>query len=288
MKDREHMSRHQAGRVTALLSSVDRLGRPMVMGVLNVTPDSFSDGGRHMKQKQALAHAMDMIAEGADVIDVGGESTRPGAEPVAVEEELSRVLPVIQGIREISDIPISVDTWKSTVAREALAAGADIVNDISFGTMDDCMFSVVAEGGAGYVGMHMKGTPCSMQVNPKYGDVLEEVRTYLEKRAELAANTGVKREAILIDPGIGFGKTDAHNIALLWGIPSLCACGYRVAIGTSRKSMFGRLLKLDVADRLIPSVTSAVLAWQRGASLVRVHDVRETVIALETARLLCE
>ena len=274
--------------MTALLSSPGSGGTPIVMGILNVTPDSFSDGGKHLKQEQAVNHALDMIAEGADVIDVGGESTRPGADPVTLEEELDRVLPVIEAIRRISDIPISVDTYKSTVAREALAVGADMVNDISFGEFDEAILQVAADAGACYIGMHMKGTPRNMQFNPVYNNVLKEVTAYLKIRADLVAAAGVRPERILVDPGIGFGKTDVHNLALLQGIPTLCDTGYPVAIGTSRKSMFGRLLKLDMHDRLVPSVLSAVMAWQKGASLVRVHDVRETVLALKTARLLCE
>ncbi len=254
-----------------------RLGeKTRVMGILNVTPDSFSDGGNFVDPDAAVDHALQMAAEGADIIDIGGESTRPGAEPVAVEEELRRTVPIIGKIRAQSDVLISIDTMKSAVAFQALEAGADIINDVSGFEADPDMVDVAAESGAGVVLMHMKGTPQTMQQNPSYADAVGEVFHYLEARMAFAVSRGVKRESIAADPGIGFGKTLEHNLQLLRGIPDL-AKSAPVLIGASRKSMIGQLLdRKDPAQRLAGSLGLAGWAAARGAHILRVHDVIDT------------
>ncbi len=254
-----------------------RLGeRARVMGVLNVTPDSFSDGGAFVDPDAALARAEEMIAEGADLIDIGGESTRPGAEPVSLEEELARTVPVIEKIRAVSDVPISIDTTKAEVAERALEAGADILNDVSAFEGDPRMVAVAAESGAGVILMHMKGAPRVMQNDPTYGDVVAEVAAYLKTRVDFAVANGVERAAIMIDPGIGFGKTDAHNLELLRGLPTLARIA-PVLIGASRKSLIGRLLdRADPAERVAGGLGIAAWATLRGAAVLRVHDVIDT------------
>lgn len=252
------------------------------MGILNVTPDSFSDGGKFLAVETAVAHALQMAADGADIIDVGGESTRPGARPVPAEEETARTVPVIRMLRERTDALISIDTRKAEVARAALAAGADIINDVS-ALSDPGMAELAAETGAGVVLMHMQGSPETMQAAPRYGDVTAEVRAFLEERMALAAAQGVAAEQIALDPGIGFGKTDAHNIALLNGIPALAAAGRPVLIGASRKGFIGRLLGREADERLAGSLAAAVYAALRGAHVLRVHDVKESC---DAARLV--
>ncbi len=284
-------SRHDVHRGdVGILPLIERMaaGHPLIMGILNVTPDSFSDGGRFIDAEKAVAHALKMEADGADLIDIGGESTRPGASAVDLKDELKRVLPVMHAIRQQSRIPISIDTTKSQVARAALDAGVEMINDVTFGDGDPEMFDVVADYPCLYTGMHMQGTPRNMQDRPLYADVVKEVGEYLEDRADLLAEKGFAQTRIVIDPGIGFGKSDAHNLSLLRKISELKRTGYRLMIGTSRKSMFGRLMNLDVEERLIPSVISAVLAVRQGADIVRVHDVAETRMALQTADLICE
>lgn len=250
------------------------------MGVLNVTPDSFSDGGRWLDPAAAVAHGLAMADEGADVVDVGGESTRPGAEPVPVDEELRRVVPVVEALA--SRVRVSIDTRKAAVAEAALAAGATLVNDVSAS-----LSAVAAAGGAGWVAMHMQGEPGTMQQAPSYDDVVDDVRRFLVARATAAAEAGV--EEIWIDPGIGFGKTMAHNLTLLRRLSELVATGFPVMVGTSRKSFLGRLTASSdghpalPADRVEASVATAVWALDQGAAMVRVHDVAETVAA---ARLL--
>lgn len=247
-----------------------------VMGILNVTPDSFSDGGNFVDPDAAVDHALQMAAEGADIIDIGGESTRPGAAPVAVEEELRRTVPIIGKIRAQSDVLISIDTMKSAVAFQALEAGADIINDVSGFEADPEMVNVAAESGAGVVLMHMKGTPQTMQQNPSYADAVAEVFHYLKARMAFAVSRGVKRESIAVDPGIGFGKTLEHNLQLLRGIPDL-GTSAPVLIGASRKSMIGQLLdRKDPAQRLAGSLGLAGWAAARGAHILRVHDVIDT------------
>lgn len=252
--------------------------QPKVLGILNVTPDSFSDGGDHLELERAVERAEAMLSEGADLIDVGGESTRPGAAPVMVEEEIRRVVPVIEAIAD--RCPISIDTRHEAVARAAVAAGAVIINDVSAS-----LATVAADTGAGWIAMHMRGLPESMQSNPSYESVVDEVLQYLVERAELARSIGVNR--VWIDPGFGFGKTLENNVALLAATDRFVATGYPVAIGASRKSMLGALLAasdgvaaVDIGDRLEASVATACHAAMHGADLLRVHDVAATVAAL--------
>jgi dihydropteroate synthase len=245
------------------------------MGVVNVTPDSFSDGGRHADHEAAIAHARALVAEGADVVDVGGESTRPGAEPVPHDEELRRVLPVIEALR--GEVRVSIDTRHRAVAEAAVAAGATLVNDVGAS-----LWSVAAEGGVGWVAMHMKGDPRTMQDEPRYDDVVGEVRSFLVERAERALAAGVPE--VWIDPGIGFGKTAAHNLSLLRHLDALVGTGHPVLVGTSRKGFLGRLTGgAPVDDRLAASVATATWAAARGAAMVRVHDVAATAQAVRVA-----
>jgi dihydropteroate synthase len=272
------------------------------MGVVNVTPDSFSDGGLFLDADAAIAHARELIAEGADIVDVGGESTRPGAEPVPAEEELRRVLPVIEGIvasgvvgsgiAGISDSPqVSVDTSKASVARAALDAGASLVNDVSALRADPEMAALVGESGAECCLMHMRGEPRTMQADPRYGDVVDDVRAFLEERMAYAVGEGVREERIMLDPGIGFGKTIAHNLALLRRLDDLVSIGRPLVVGTSRKSFIGRILADAVgqtepvapARRLEGTIATNVLAYERGASVFRVHDVAPVRAALVVA-----
>jgi dihydropteroate synthase len=281
------------------------------MGVLNVTPDSFSDGGRFLAPEPAIEHGSRLMAEGADIVDVGGESTRPGAEPVAVEEERSRVIPVIQGLAAAaaSNVRISIDTSKAAVAEVALAAGASMVNDVTALRADPEMAGVVADSGAECCLMHMRGEPRTMQADPRYGDVVDEVKAFLEERLAFAIREGVGERRVLIDPGIGFGKTVEHNLELLRRLDELLTLGRPIAIGTSRKSFLGRIAAqapaapdaagpagsraagdgavaaapLDVAARLPGTLASNVLALERGASVFRVHDVAPVRDALAVA-----
>jgi dihydropteroate synthase len=254
---------------------IDCGAKTRVMGILNATPDSFSDGGTFQALEKAVERALQMVAEGADIIDVGGESTRPGAESVQTSEEIARTVPIIGKLREQSDVLISIDTMKADVARAAVAAGADIINDVS-ACSDPDMAAVAAETGAGLVLMHMQGRPRTMQENPHYDDVVSEVRKFLEERMAAAIRQGAAEEQICFDPGIGFGKTDVHNLALINGIPVLAAAGRPVLIGVSRKSLFGRLLGREVNERLAGSLAAGVVSVLRGASILRVHDVKET------------
>jgi dihydropteroate synthase len=256
-----------------------RLERPLVMGIVNVTPDSFSDGGAFADAEAAAAHGRRLREEGADVIDVGGESTRPGAAYVSEEEETARVLPVVEALA--ADGPVSVDTRKAAVARECARAGAAMVNDISAGRDDPAVAAVCAEFGLPYVLMHMQGTPADMQQDPHYDDVVREVRDFLAARAAWAVEQGVAD--VIIDPGIGFGKTLEHNLALLNNIPALADLGYPVMVGHSRKAFIGKLTGAAVDDRLAGSLAAALVAARRGAHVLRVHDVAETVQALAVA-----
>ena len=242
------------------------------MGVLNVTPDSFSDGGRFLDPDAAVAHGLAMAADGADVVDVGGESTRPGAEPVPEHEELRRVLPVVEALAPT--VRVSIDTAKASVAEAAVERGATLVNDVS-----SSLHEVAAAAGVGWVAMHMRGSPRTMQDAPRYDDVVGEVRDFLLSRAEAARAAGV--EEVWIDPGIGFGKTVPHNLSLLRGLPALVAGGFPVLVGTSRKSFLGKLTGGPPPDdRLEASLATAVYALDRGAAMVRVHDVAPTVQAV--------
>ncbi len=251
------------------------------MGVVNVTPDSFSDGGLFLDSERAVAHGIELVEEGADLLDVGGESTRPGAEGVSADEERRRVIPVIEGLAG-SGPPISIDTSKAAVAAAALDAGATIVNDVT-ALRDPEMAPLVAERGAGLVLMHMRGDPRTMQEDPVYGDVVAEVKALLAERIDLATGAGIAKEKIWIDPGIGFGKTVEHNLELLRRIPELKELGCRVLVGTSRKSFIGKLTGADVDDRLGGTIASCVLAVAGGADAVRVHDVKPVREALLVA-----
>jgi dihydropteroate synthase len=280
------------------------------MGVLNVTPDSFSDGGRFLAPELAIEHGSRLMAEGADIVDVGGESTRPGADPVGVEEERSRVIPVIEGLAAAapSNVQISIDTSKAAVAEVALAAGASLVNDVTAFRADPEMAGVVADRGAACCLMHMRGEPRTMQADPRYEDVVDEVKAFLEERLAFAAREGVGERRVLIDPGIGFGKTVEHNLELLRRLDELLTLGRPIVIGTSRKSFLGRIAaqasatrdaagpagaraaddgavaaRLDVAARLPGTLASNVLALERGASVFRVHDVAPVREALAVA-----
>lgn len=254
-------------------------GEVCVMGILNCTPNSFSDG-RNTSPQERVAHGLRMAEEGATVIDVGGESTRPGADFIPAEEELRRVLPVIRGLRAQSGVLISVDTNKAAVARAALDAGADIINDITALRGEDDMLPLAASSGAPVVLMHMQGLPHNMQCSPAYQNVVSEVLDFLLDRAMQAIQHGVRREAIILDPGFGFGKTFAHNAELFRNLPRMTRTGYPVLVGVSRKSMIGQALELPVDERLEGSLALAVLAAEWGARIVRAHDVKETVRAL--------
>lgn len=275
------MSEHPDRRAT------DRrldLSRPRVMGVLNVTPDSFSDGGRlydgQRTDMQAVYAAADaMVASGAAVLDVGGESTRPGAPPVPQQEELDRVLPVVEALRARWDVLVSVDTSTPGVIREAAAAGADLINDVRALTRPGALEAAAATGLPVCL-MHMQGTPQTMQESPRYVDVIAEVAAFLEARMEACLGAGIDRSKLLLDPGFGFGKTVEHNLELLRRLPELAALGPPLLVGLSRKSLIGKLTGRDVADRLPGSLALALLATQRGARLLRVHDVAETVDVL--------
>ncbi len=258
--------------------------RTLVMGVLNLTPDSFYDGGRYTTLESALARAEQMIADGADILDIGGESTRPGSDPVPLDEELRRTLPVIEAIASRWDVAISIDTTKSAVARCALQAGAHIINDISGMQFDPRMAEVAAESGALAILMHIKGTPKTMQQNPTYDDVVREVCDTLKQHAERVQQAGVPAGHIWLDPGIGFGKTLEHNLQLLRHLPALKALGYPVLVGTSRKSFIGAILGgLPPEERLEGTLATLALAVAWGADAVRVHDVKEAVRAVRVA-----
>ncbi|MEW4569784.1 dihydropteroate synthase [Tautonia sp. JC769] len=247
--------------------------RPAIMGILNLTPDSFSDGGLVPDLASALARAEQLIADGADLLDLGGESSRPGADPVSVDEEIRRVVPVVEALAGRSHVPLSIDTTKAEVARAALRAGASVINDIRGLLGDDEMPRVVAESGAGVVLMHMQGSPRTMQQDPTYADVVAEVYEALARRIERAESFGIERSRIAIDPGIGFGKTEEHNWQLLRRLDRFAGLGCAILIGTSRKRFLGTLTGRGVSDRATASVVSSLLAIEAGADVVRVHDV---------------
>lgn len=248
--------------------------RTLVMGVLNVTPDSFSDGGLYLDPKRAEERAWEMVEEGADIIDIGGESTRPGAEPLPLEEELRRVMPVLEALGSRFPVPISIDTYKAKVAEEALKAGASIVNDISGLGFDQEMAEVVARYGAALVLMHIKGTPKDMQLNPTYEDLMGEIKAYLRERIERAERAGVKPEAIIVDPGIGFGKRLEHNLEIFRRMKELEELGKPILIGPSRKRFIGEILGVDTGQRLYGTLAAVAFSVIQGAHIVRVHDVR--------------
>ena len=245
------------------------------MGILNVTPDSFYDGGVYLSKNAAVDRALQMVHEGADIIDIGGESTRPGAEPVSEEEELSRVLPVVEALVSEVNVPISIDTYKSTVASLCLEAGATIVNDISALRFDDAMMELVANYSAYVVLMHMKGTPQNMQDAPDYSDVVSEIEVFFEERITAAKSGGIPRKRIILDPGIGFGKTPVHNFTILSDLKRISGLGFPLLVGPSRKSFIGITLNLPENERLEGTAASVTAAVLNGAKIVRVHDVKE-------------
>ena len=254
--------------------------RPIVMGILNTTPDSFSDGGKFRSVKDAIAQAELMIASGVDLIDIGGESTRPGAVPVGLQEELDRVLPVIEALKECG-VPLSIDTYKSETMQQALYAGVDCINDI-WALRQDGAISVVAENNdCGIVLMHMQRDPLTMQFNPEYKDVIAEVIEFLNRRIDLLISSGVQKDRIAIDPGFGFGKSLEHNLAMLANFEHFSQLTYPALAGISRKSMIGKVTGKDSNDRVAPSVAAAIMAADRGAKIIRVHDVPETIDALK-------
>jgi len=256
------------------------------MGIVNVTPDSFSDGGQYPDAASAVDAALRMVDQGAEILDIGGESTRPGSSPVSEAEELRRVLPVIEALAGTTKVPISIDTLKSGVAKAALAAGASIVNDIAANRQDQAMWRLVAETGAGYVAMHMQGTPQTMQTHPHYGNVVAEVEAFFEERLDGLRRCGVADEQVIFDPGIGFGKTLEHNLQLLGGLQRFQRLGRPVLLGVSRKSFIGKLLGTEVGERLPAGLACACLAVADGIAMIRVHDVPETVQAMRMAEAI--
>jgi dihydropteroate synthase len=261
----------------------ERFPRPSVMGIVNVTPDSFADGGVNLRREDAVAAARRMVDEGAAIVDVGGESTRPGADPVPLDEELRRVLPVLEGVA--GQLPVSIDTAKADVARRAVELGAVLVNDVTALRGDPSMAETVAESGAYLCLMHLLGEPRTMQRDPRYDDVVDEVRAFLEERLRFAVGAGIPEHRICLDPGIGFGKTVEHNFELIRRLDELVSLGRPILVGFSRKRSLGRILG-DAGARTGPlsaSIAAAVTAYERGATILRAHDVREHVEALTTA-----
>jgi dihydropteroate synthase len=269
--------------------TVDLSKRAMIMGVLNVTPDSFSDGGAFSTTEKAVEQAERMAAAGAQIIDVGGESTRPGAEAVSADEELARVVPVIEQLRAEISAFISIDTSKATVARRALEAGATIINDVTGGRADPRMMTLAAESGAAFIIMHMQGAPRTMQVAPHYGDVVREVTIFFRQQYERALECGIDSMAIAFDPGIGFGKTVEHNLSLLAHLESLRVQERPLVVGVSRKSSLGKMIGSNaMEDRLAPTLAFTAMLRERGANVLRVHDVKENVAALRVTEALLE
>jgi dihydropteroate synthase len=262
--------------------------RPLVMGVLNVTPDSFADGGRFFDPDAALAQARALIVAGADILDIGGESTRPFADPVPLDEELRRVVPVIETLAPEINVPISIDSYKAQVARAALNAGAAIINDISALRFDPDMAATAARFGAAVILMHMQGTPRTMQDAPHYEDVLGEVRGFLKDRIHAVVEAGLPEESLIVDPGIGFGKRIEDNLALIDGLDAFLDLGRPICVGVSRKAFIGRILDLPVSDRLEGTIAAAVLCADRGAHILRVHDVGAVRRALRVAEAVKE
>ncbi|MGG4606209.1 dihydropteroate synthase [Paenalcaligenes sp. Me131] len=254
------------------------LERPLLMGIVNITPDSFSDGNAHYRTDLALAHAKKLIADGADILDIGGESTRPGAEPVSIEEELRRVLPIIEGLRD-TNIPLSVDTFKPAVMRAVLDAGADIINDVAGFRSEEALAAVQGRG-CGVCVMHMQGEPKTMQQAPQYDNVLEEVQRFLMHQVQRLRTAGLRPEQIMLDPGLGFGKTVEQNYQLLRSLPQLLQEGYPALIGLSRKSMIGHVVNRPPMERVAGSLAGMLAAVRYGASVLRVHDVAASADAL--------
>jgi dihydropteroate synthase len=267
---------HLADRVLQLTDS------PLVMGIVNVTSDSFSDGGRFLAPDAALAHAQELVGQGADILDIGGESTRPGSQPISLEEELHRVIPVVEGLAEQTRVPVSIDTSKAGVARTCLERGVHIINDVTGLRGDPALAEVLAAHNAGVIVMHMQGTPAMMQQAPHYNDVVAEISSFFEERLHAAVSAGIARERIVLDPGIGFGKTREHNLEILARLDEFQRLGRPVCLGVSRKGFLGRLLgERPTEHRLAASLAAVCYALERGAiQVVRVHDVRETCDAI--------
>ena len=270
----EHPSSPRDVIITAGPHKIVIQSNPLVMGVLNVTPDSFSDGGTYVTVAQAVDHARQMQAQGADIIDIGAESSRPGAEPINEREELRRLIPVVEAVRKVVPLPISVDTTKAAVARSAIQAGAVIVNDISALQGDALMAQLVAETGVAVVLMHMQGTPQTMQQSPRYGNVLEEITLFLQQRAQVAIASGIRPSQIVLDPGFGFGKLQEHNLRMLAEFETFTTLGYPVLAGVSRKQFIGNLIRQPVHEREFGNAGAVAVAVLKGAHIIRVHDVR--------------
>lgn len=266
-----------------------RFPRPaLVMGIVNVTPDSFSDGGQFHDANAAITHALKLVQQGAEILDIGGESTRPGAAPVSEQEELDRVIPVIARLATQTQVPLSIDTMKTGVAREAIMAGASIVNDIGANRADDSIWRLVAETKAGYVAMHMQGLPQTMQAHPVYDDVVREVAEFFQSRMQRLSTLGVAAEQVVFDVGIGFGKTLEHNLQLLAGMRHFKTLERPVLLGVSRKSFIGALTGTNVTERLPGSLACTCLALEAGVQIIRTHDVAETVQAVQVAEAILE
>ncbi len=257
-----------------------QLSRPQVMGIVNVTPDSFSDGGKYTSTQVAVSHALTLIAEGADILDIGGESTRPGAAPVPLDEELSRVIPVIEALKGVSTVPLSIDTYKPEVMRQAIAAGADMVNDVR-ALQEPGALDVVVNTNVGICLMHMQGNPQTMQMAPHYEDVVVDVEQFLADRLQACISHGIAKNRIILDPGFGFGKTREHNIRLIQQLEKLHSIGQPLLVGLSRKSVLGAIAGGDENQRLYASIAASVISAMKGAKIVRVHDVKATVDALK-------
>ncbi len=264
----------------------DLISHTLVMGIINVTPDSFYDGGKYNHKDQAVKRISEMIADGADIIDIGGLSSRPGSKPISLEEELERTIPVVESVSNNFDTLVSIDTYRSEIALEAISAGAHMVNDISAFTMDKNMAGIVADKGASVTLMHMQGKPESMQKNPQYDNVIDEIYEYLDGKASAAIDAGISPDKIVLDPGLGFGKTLDHNLSILNKISEFSSMGYPIMIGASRKSFIGAVLDLPVEDRLEGSLAAAVWSVINGANILRVHDVAETVRSVKIARAI--
>lgn len=264
------------------IKSIDlKIDKPLIMGILNVTPDSFYDGGKYFDIEKAVKRGIEIEKEGADIIDIGGISTRPGSIPVDEEEEIKRVIPVIKILSKELKIPISCDTFRSKVAEKALENGAEIINDISAFSIDKNLFDVIKYSDCGYVLMHMKGTPETMQINPYYDDVCNEIYEFFKEKIKILQENGVDLERIVIDPGIGFGKRVCDNIEILKKLDTFKKFNRPILIGTSRKSFIGKLLNLEVEERLEPTIASCIYSYLKGASIFRVHDVKEVKKALD-------
>jgi dihydropteroate synthase len=277
----------ESGRILSTRhGNIDMRRRTALMGILNVTPDSFSDGGRYLEARKAIARGIELAEQGADIIDIGGESTRPGARPLSAPEEIERVVPVVRELRRVISIPLSIDTVKAEVARAALDAGADVVNDISALRFDPDMISLIVEEKVPVVLMHMQGTPRTMQESPRYQNVLQEVKDFLRSRVAFSVERGVAPGQIVIDPGIGFGKDLEHNLALIRGISTLTSLAQPVLVGPSRKTFIGKILNVGPDDRLEGSLAAAVAAVLGGANMIRMHDVKEARRAMALADAL--